>query len=66
MVCGSIYQLKIDLKELYNMSFSKSMTDLFDANVLAINKYLINVYSEGELNKVLTISKMEIVQKEEN
>lgn len=48
------------------MSFSKSMTDLFDANVLAINKYLINVYSEGELNKVLTISKMEIVQKEEN
>ena len=48
------------------MSFLKSMTDLFDVNVLAINKHLINVYSEGELNKALTISEMEIVQKEEN
>jgi hypothetical protein len=44
----------------------KSMADLFDVNVPAINKHLNNIYEDGELNKKLTISKMEIVRKEGN
>jgi hypothetical protein len=42
----------------------KSMAELFDVNVPAINKHLSNIYDEGELLKDSTISKMEIVQKE--
>lgn len=42
----------------------KSMADLFDVNVLAINKHLNNVYTDEELEKNSTISKMEIVRKE--
>ncbi len=44
----------------------KSMAELFDVNIPAINKHLNNIYEEGELNKISTISKMEIVQKEGN
>ena len=44
----------------------KSMADLFDVNVPAINKHLYNIYNEEELNKDSTISKMEIVRKEGN
>jgi hypothetical protein len=44
----------------------KSMAEVFDVNVPAINKHLINIYEDGELNKKLTISKMEIVRKEGN
>lgn len=42
----------------------KSMADLFDVNVPAISKHLTNIYSEGELDKSSTVSKMEIVKKE--
>ena len=42
----------------------KSMSELFDVNVPAINKHLNNIYSEEELNRNSTISKMEIVRKE--
>ena len=42
----------------------KSMAELFDVNVPAINKHLSNIYDEGELLKNSTISKMEIVQQE--
>ena len=44
----------------------KSMSELFDVNVPAINKHLNNIYEEKELNKNSTISKMEIVRKEGN
>ena len=44
----------------------KSMAELFDVNIPAINKHLNNIYDEGELNMNSTISKMEIVQKEGN
>ena len=44
----------------------KSMAELFDVNIPAINKHLNNIYIEGELNKESTISKMEIVQNEGN
>ena len=42
----------------------KSMSELFDVNVPAINKHLNNIYTEEELNRNSTISKMEIVRKE--
>lgn len=44
----------------------KSMADLFDVNVPAINKHLTNIYYDGELEENSTISKMEIVRKEGN
>ena len=44
----------------------KSMSELFDVNVHAINKHLNNIYEEKELDKNSTISKMEIVRKEGN
>ena len=44
----------------------KSMSELFDVNVPAINKHLNNIYEEKELDKNSTISKMEIVRKEGN
>ena len=44
----------------------KSMSELFDVNVPAINKHLNNIYEDEELNRVSTISKMEIVRKEGN
>ena len=43
----------------------KSMSELFDVNVSAINKHLNNIYEEKELDKNSTISKMEIVEKKE-
>ena len=42
----------------------KQIAQLFDVNVPAITKHIDNIYSEGELAKNSTISKMEIVQKE--
>ena len=39
----------------------KSMSELFDVNVPAINKHLNNIYEEKELDKNSTISKMETV-----
>ena len=40
------------------------MAELFGVDVPAISKHLSNIYSDGELSKDSTISKMEIVQKE--
>ena len=42
----------------------KSMAELFDVQVPAINKHLSNIYEEQELQEKATISKMEIVQNE--
>ncbi|MFI3260681.1 MAG: virulence RhuM family protein [bacterium] len=42
----------------------KTMADLFDVNIPAINKHLKNIYSENELAEISTISKMEIVHNE--
>jgi hypothetical protein len=52
---------------LYNETLwltQKKMAELFDINVPAISKHLQNIYTEGELQKEVTVSKMEIVQKE--
>ncbi len=44
----------------------KAMGELFGVQSPAINKHLINIYKEGELNQKATISILEIVQKEGN
>ena len=44
----------------------KAMAELFGVGVPAISKHLANIYAEGELNEISTVSKMEIVQKEGN
>ena len=44
----------------------KQMWNLFWVWVSAISKHIDNIYSEVELKKILTVSKMEIVQKEWN
>ena len=44
----------------------KSMSELFDVGVPAINKHLSNIFDSGELEESSTISKMEIVQQEGN
>lgn len=42
----------------------KAMADLFAVNTPAISKHLKNIYDEGELDEISTVSKMEIVQTE--
>lgn len=42
----------------------KAMAQLFGVDVPAISKHLANIYSDGELSRVSTVSKMEIVQNE--
>ena len=42
----------------------KAMAQLFSVDVPAISKHLSNIYSDGELSRALTVSKMEIVQTE--
>ena len=42
----------------------KMMAELFEVNVPAISKHLNNIYEEGELKKIATISILEIVQEE--
>lgn len=44
----------------------KSISELFDVNVPAVNNHLNNIYEDEELNKSSTVSKMEIVRKEGN
>lgn len=44
----------------------RAMAELFNVGVPAINKHLLNIYEEGELQAESTISKMEIVQAEGN
>ena len=40
----------------------KGMAELFAVEVPAISKHLANIYAEGELTQIATVSKMEIVQ----
>lgn len=42
----------------------KGMAKVFEVQVPAISKHLNNIFEEGELDKNLTVSKMEIVRKE--
>ena len=40
----------------------KAMAQLFDVGVPAISKHLNNIFSEGELKRDSTVSKMEITE----
>ena len=40
----------------------KSMAELFDVNTQAITKHLNNIYTDNELDRASTCSKMEQVQ----
>jgi len=42
----------------------KKISELFNVGIPAVSKHLDNIYSEGELDRSSTVSKMEIVQKE--
>ncbi len=42
----------------------KGMAELFDVEVPAISKHLMNIFDEGELVESSTVSKIEIVQQE--
>lgn len=42
----------------------KAMAELFGVEIPAISKHLANIFEEGELNPVATVSKMETVQTE--
>lgn len=42
----------------------RGMSEIFHVEVPAISKHTSNIYDEGELDEVSTVSKMEIVQKE--
>lgn len=42
----------------------KGISELFGVGIPAISKHLNNIYEEGELNRISTVSKMEIVQSE--
>ncbi len=42
----------------------KGMAELFDVEVPAISKHLMNIFDEGEIVESSTVSKMEIVQQE--
>lgn len=44
----------------------KTMSEIFNVEVPAISKHVANIYSEGELELLSTVSKMEIVQQEGN
>ena len=44
----------------------KQMAELFNVKTPAINKHLNNIYNEGELDKISTVSILEIAQKEGN
>ena len=63
-----LYQVE-DANVCKNETFwmtQKAMASLFDVNVPAISKHLSNIFSEEELIKESTVSKMEIVQMEGN
>ena len=42
----------------------KALAELFGVKVPAINKHLKNIYESGELGRVATVSKMEMVRVE--
>ena len=44
----------------------KAMAELFGVQTPTISKHLKNIFEEGELNELATISKMETVQVEGN
>lgn len=52
-----------DYIKIQYLGDTKSYGGLLGVNISAINKHLKNIFEEGELDESSTISKMEIVQR---
>jgi len=59
-------RLEVNLGEETVWLTQKQLSELFDVQVPSVNKHILNLYAEKELEKSSTISKMEIVQEEGN
>ena len=59
-------QIQVIIKDETLWCTQKAMAQLFGVGVPAISKHLSNIYNEGELDPLATISKMETVQEEGN
>jgi len=57
-------EVEVTVKEETIWVTQKTMSAIFGVGIPAVNKHLINIYEEGELEQGATISKMEIVQNE--
>ena len=57
-------KVEVVVKDETVWATQKAIAELFGVQVPAVNKHLINIYEDGELERGATISKMEIVQKE--
>lgn len=55
-------QINVIVKDESIWATQRAIAELFGVNVPAISKHLSNIYQEGELSELATISKMEIVQ----
>lgn len=55
-------QINVIVKDESVWATQRAIAELFGVNVPAISKHLSNIYQEGELSELATISKMEIVQ----
>jgi hypothetical protein len=59
-------KIQVIIKDETLWCTQKAMAQLFGVGVPAISKHLSNIYNEGELDPLATISKMETVQEEGN
>jgi len=57
-------QLEVRIENETIWLTQKQIAEIFDTEVPAISKHIRNIFSSGELQKILTISKMETVQRE--
>ena len=59
-------ELKVSIENDTLWLTQKQIAEVFYVNIPAISKHINNIYEDNELSKLLTVSKMEIVQKEGN
>lgn len=59
-------QIKVDIDKETVWLTQKEMGMLFDKDIKTINRHIINIYKEEELDKKSTISEKEIVQREKD
>jgi hypothetical protein len=57
-------ELNVSVKQDTVWLTQKQIADIFDVKIPAISKHIKNIYKDNELNKLSTVSKMEIVQNE--
>ena len=59
-------KIQVIIKDETLWCSQKAMAQLFGVGIPAISKHPSNIYNEGELDPLATISKMETVQEEGN